>query len=106
MRLCEREHADRGSLPDAELFQRFKSRTSTVLARGTLMAWHPFKRTSGDEGSHPMINSLKNEQGRGHGIRTIRPRKIRSPHFACGKFRPGRFALGTTEMKHHIFVEL
>ena len=24
MRLCEREHADRGSLPDAGLFQRLK----------------------------------------------------------------------------------
>jgi len=42
MRLGEREHADRGSLPDGCWFQRFKSRASTVFCTGTLR-----------EGSHP-----------------------------------------------------
>lgn len=36
MRLYEGEHADGGSLPGGGYFQRFKSRTSTVLCTGNL----------------------------------------------------------------------
>ena len=40
--------------PAAADIQRVKSRVSTVRARGPKMAWRPFKRTSGGEGSHPI----------------------------------------------------
>lgn len=58
---------DRGSLPGGGLFKGFKSRPireyRTVFARGPQMAWRPYKRESGGEGSD-LINSLKYEQGR------------------------------------------
>lgn len=42
MRLCHRERADLGLLPDGGSFQRVKSRVSTDL-----VAWRPFKRGAG-----------------------------------------------------------
>ena len=62
------------------------------------MAWRPFKRASGGEGSHP-INSLKNEQGRGH-IRLWSLQKNANIYIYISRVRCALWSLdGNTELR-------
>ena|SRR6218665_324297 len=61
-----------------------------LIARGPEMAWRPFKRASGGEGSR-YINSLDNEEDRGHKL--------------CDRYR-NKFIFGLTCLTCNYYTQL